>query len=102
MTGELPVDADLDNHLVVEDVPAGGHQDQAEEDVDDAGGHVGLVQPGRARAHREYRHEAEVERLDEGPRVKLGEDGGAAADVAQDQHEDDDQGTNNIGSHCRS
>ena len=100
--GELLVDADLEDDLVVQDVAAGWHQDQSEEDVDDAGRDVGLVQPGRPCAHREYRHEAEVERLDEGPGVKLGEDGGAAADVAEDQHDDDHQGTNHIGPGCRS
>ena len=65
--GELLVDADLYDHLIVHDVATGRHQDQAKEDVDNTGGYICLIQPGCPCAHCENRHEAEVERLNKCP-----------------------------------
>ena len=67
----------------------GGHKHQPQQDVEAGPGHTGLPQPPRPRAHSHDGHEAEVETLDEGPGVELGEDGGPGGDVGEEeQHRD--------------
>ena len=67
----------------------GGHQHQPKQDVEAGPRYTGLPQPPRPRVHSHNGHEAEVETLDEGPGVELGEDGGPGGDVGEEeQHRD--------------
>ena len=94
------VELDLDENLGVEDVASRGEEDEPREDVDDAAQTVGVAATQAAswaQTHREDGEEAEVKRLEVGPAHQLGQDHGTAADVAQQQHHQDQDGTDNSG-----
>ena len=83
------VESESEDHLGVDDVSQGGHQHQPQQDVEAGPRHAGLTQPRRPGSHGQEGHEAEVETLEEGPGVQLGEEGGPRGDVGEEeQHRD--------------
>ena len=79
-----------------------GEEDEPREDVDDAAQAVGVTltatkATSRTQTHSQDGEEAEVKGLEVGPAHQLGQDHGAAADVAQQQQHQDQDGTDNPG-----
>ena len=73
------VQVDLEDDLRVEDVTAGGEEDEPQEDVDHAPHSICFTASG-PKTDREDGHETEIEGLEEGPGHEVGQDGGAACD----------------------
>ena len=48
------IHTEFDNHIVVENMAARGHQNEPDKNVGDTRANIGLVQSGRPCAHREY------------------------------------------------
>ena len=69
-------------------------EDEANEDINDAAQTVALTASGTSQAHSQDCHEAEIERLQVGPAHQLGEDHGTAGDVAEQQEEENHDGSN--------
>ena len=74
-----------------------GEKDEANEDINDAAQAVGLTAPGTSQSHSQDCHEAEMKRLQVGPAHQLGEDHGTAGDVAEQEEEENHDGSNHVG-----
>ena len=92
------IQTEFNNHIVVENMATCGDQDESNKDISDTSSNIGLVQPGRSRAHCKYWHETKVKWLHKCPGVKLGHDGSTGGDVTEEQQDDDDNGASNVGS----
>ena len=89
------VQVDLEDDLRVEDVTAGGEEDEPQEDVDHAAHSICFTASG-PKTDGEDGHETEIEGLEEGPGHEVGQDSCAAGDVAEDDDDDDESGTGDV------